>query len=52
MWFTGSMDSASSLVLGLLVLFVCLGFALWGPGDVVQPLRAFLLVWSLLVSFI
>jgi hypothetical protein len=52
MLFTGSVAFVGLLVLGLPDLFVCLGFVLWGPGGVVQPLHAFLLVWSLLVSFL
>jgi hypothetical protein len=52
MLFIGSMAFAGSLVPRLLVLFVCLGFVLWGPRGVVQPLHAFLMVWSLLVSFL
>jgi hypothetical protein len=50
--FTGSVVLASSLVRGLLVLFVCLGFVLWGPGGVVHLVGAFSLVWSLLFSFV
>jgi hypothetical protein len=52
MLFTGSVAFAGSLVPRLLVLFVCLGFALWGPRGVVRTLHAFSLVWSLLVSFL
>jgi len=52
MLFTGSVVFVGSLVPRLLVLFVCLGFTLWGPGGVVWPLRAFSLVWSLLVYFL
>jgi hypothetical protein len=52
MLFTGSVAFVGSLVPRLLVLFVCLGLALWGLGGVVRPLCAFSLVWSLLVSFL
>jgi len=52
MLFTGSVVLASSLVPGLLVLFVWLGFVLWGVGGAVRPLHAFSLVWSLLVYFL
>jgi hypothetical protein len=52
MLFTGSVVLVGSLVPGLLVLFVWLGFTLWGAGGEFQPLRAFSLVWSMLVSFL
>jgi hypothetical protein len=41
MLFTGSVVLAGSLVHGLLVLFVWLGFTLWGPRGAVRPVRAF-----------
>jgi hypothetical protein len=41
MLFVDSVVLVGSLVCGLLVLFVCLGFTLWGPGGAVQPVRAF-----------
>jgi hypothetical protein len=52
MLFTGSVVFAGLLVPGLLVLFVCLGFVIWGIAGVVRTLRSFSLVWSLLVAFL
>ena len=52
MLFTGLVVLVDSLVPKLLVLFVCLGFMLWGPRGVVLPLHDFSLVWSFLVSFL
>jgi len=43
MLFVGSVVPAGSLVHGLLVLFVWLGFTLWGPGGAVCPIHGFLL---------
>jgi hypothetical protein len=52
MLFADSVVLAGSLVPGLLVLFIWLGFALWDVGGAVRPLHAFSLVWSMLVSFL
>jgi hypothetical protein len=41
MLFIGLVVLAGLLVRGLLVLFVWLGFTLWGPGGVVWPVCAF-----------
>ena len=45
MLFTGLVVVVCLLVRGLLALFVCLGFMLWGHGDVVGPIHTFSLVW-------
>jgi len=52
MLFTGLVVLTGSLVHGLLVLFVWLGFMLWGRGAAVGHVHSFSLVWWFLFYFV